>query len=498
MTWQKENIKTGKEQGLEDNLLPSFGNFYGESLLPPQRNLEYFKGVDLSIERAVTFAYGTGQSPPVVFPNAAHFQHYGFSGELWEKYQNPECELARINLMLDEHSEIRAFPIEFGPVLKNFTEESNALAFWYSITDEVKHQAKGVYLRTFVSMWNQAEPVYESSATQVNMVPPEHYSTNPEITTMQKGIWEIALKQICKELNDGDFNNLAIFLDLYTRIKDPIAGFPVTEEQVDIFIKLYKQSIGKVNPALRTKQGDAILITQLALESSMQAIPGYKNIFEVRLSDHHELPYINIENIFSLPKGELSYENNVIERIEEIIADIEIHNAALITPLTVSFTHNPTEEVDPYMFLVDGFHRLMSVIALRFLYEHEDEQSLTNEDDILNFCDSNGLVVEWKRDLVNALAALADRKDLITILRKFRHHVKNLVYGKIPALLTHEPSYFTIAVKDSDETGVVLLQPFHQSIYNNLDTPGLAIPPKHQSHGRALGNELKYVMPEIG
>lgn len=497
MPWLEQKLSTVSCEDLVDSKVPLLGLQYGDPLTSPERNPEKFKDVNLSVARAVHFAYGIGHLPPVVFPNASHLQHHGFTREFWEKYQNPESEFARINLMLDEYSKVRAFPVTFAPEIEKFSEEMDVLIFWSSITDEVQRLAKGVFLKTFISMWDQATPAYASSATEVNMVSPFYYPTEPKITSLQKTIWEKALKQIAEELSDGDFQNLKTFLDLYTHMKDPITGLPVTDEQINIFKLLYRKSIESINSESRSTEEDSVLIAQLALESSMQASLGYKDIFEVRLAGQHELQYVLIKDIFSLPKGELSDEKNLLERIEEIILDFNTHDAALITPITVSFTYNPTEEVDPYMFVVDGFHRLLSLMALRFLYEHENLDYLTDENEILRFCDNNGLAVEWKRDLVNALAALAERKDLISTLRKFPDQVKNLIYGQIPALLSHEPNYFTISVRDSSETNVVLLQPFHQAIYHDIDTPGLAVPPKLQSHGRAEGNERKWVMPYL-
>ena len=70
--------------------------------------------------------------------------------------------------------------------------------------------------------------------------------------------------------------------------------------------------------------------------------------------------------------------------------------------------------------------------------------------------------------------------------------IKQFDKAKIPALLVQESSFHTIDVRRSKKEAprIFLLQPMHQTIYNDARRP-LAIPAKQQSHGRAAGNDIR-------
>lgn len=477
----------------------------GERLFPQrERDLGFFRKVEeLGVARATHFAYGISLLPPVFFPCGEYIQHLSFPERFRQKYGNLESEHSRVALMLAEHGHIRGFPKEYEPMTKDSLGSDKVLESWRRQRGQVEEAAASLYGSILEKMQKQADFIYGNHSGQANHSLPVYYQSSEASLLAERALWQRALEQAVTDFQKADWTCLEDFLALYHRVKDPITPMRVGQDQVEIFINLYQQAVAEVKPWQRNLSGDQVLITQLALESSFQALPAVvsKELITTRLVGHQELPYLNVK-LTQLPRGEFASAERVVGVIlKELLDDAEEYQEAMITPVTVSYLQEPEAE-KPELFIIDGNNRAAAVLLIKYLAENSWSFSDSVDfSEMRSFIDSHRLDVEWEVDLVGALKVLSQHQDLQDRLVKTKEVVGVFAQGQVPALLVQEANFFTVAVNLSEETDeVVLLQPMHQAIYNCQAEYQdrrifLAIPAKKQSHGRALGNNVRFIWP---
>lgn len=481
-----------------DQDVPEFGGYSSDELKQPElRSVQADSFGDdarvglreSALKRALYFGFGKDSRPPVHFPNAEHFQHIPFANRHWEQYGNMESEYSRLQFMLEKYPS-RRFPVEFLSILKDVPDSSDPLRAWsnqiprldkasISIYESVLAQMDGRKAHDDLGYTNGEQGAYQSE--------PVFYQSNEEAKELEIRLWQSGLRQIIRELGDGNEKNIPAFLNLYNRIKDPIT--PIRSglhDQSQIFMDLLKDVHGIVSSECVNSR----LMSQLALESSFLALQSLDKLGCVVYGGHHELPYIDID-VNKLPRGEFANPKRVIEVMEEVIGESERFGQAVMTPITVSQYQEPYNP-QPNLFIVDGNNRSTALLLMEFLnYAGIDKNVLSeNGQELRSFIMLHDLDIEWERDLAVALKNLAAHPDKIEWLGQKKTLIKEFAHSQMPALLVQESNFHTVAVADSDGEKIVLLQPMHQAIYNQSRF-SMAIPSKQQSHGRAAGNDIR-------
>jgi hypothetical protein len=480
--------------------VPEFGEYSSEELRHPQDRRQF---PDLfyeearerlyrsAVERASHFAFGTGEIPPVHFPNAEHFQHIPFTKGHWEKYGNLESEYGRIRFMLNEHPN-RRFPSVFLLICQEVLLKDNLLANWRNSIPLIQRNSKQVYEHILGQMKTGRKPDdtgFNNGGAGTYQSEPVFYQPFSDYQLeLEVSVWEKALEQAAEEFRQANFENLATFLHLYNYLKDPLTPIrSCLANQVEIFQDLYLQAKETIPKVAFDLNQERVLITQLALESSFLALPGIKEIAFVVYYRHQELPYLYLD-IEKLPRGEFAGPKRAQEILNEIIDQSLAYRVPVITPITLSYFQDPYQK-QPGLFIIDGNNRATAVLIMKFLAFTNFNPKKINEAQVRDFIICHDLDIEWERDLVISLKALST--ETIQKLLENRFIVNGFSQSQVPALLVQEPNFHTIAVERSKKEGsVVVLQPMHQAIYNQNRFP-MAIPAKQQSHGRAAGNDIR-------
>ncbi|HXS14821.1 MAG TPA: hypothetical protein VN711_01730 [Candidatus Saccharimonadales bacterium] len=461
--------------------------FYGEA----QRKLRHS-----AVERSLFFSYGIGRLPHVQFPNAEHFQHIPFTQEHWRQYGNLESEYARLHFVLDNYPN-RGFPKEFAQVANLALRETNVLGAWDESHVQRERIVSDIYDNVSQRMHEQREhePLkYHNGFEGAYQSAPIFYESSGEVRQIEKQLWLEALTQISAELQAGNPEHLKAFLDLHASIKDPITQVrSQRENQVEIFLSLYKDAQESIPAPQRTLEADSILIAQLALESSFLSQPGAKDVFAVIYGGHHELPYAYVD-VSQLPRGELANPGRVRGVLREILDDSERYQEAVVTPIMVSYYQEP-HKAAAQMGILDGNNRATALLLFRYLDSVGcDRASALRREQLDRFVKDHDLAIAWERDL--ALALQEFKLEDWEHIQRMKDYVKRFAYCKVPALLVDEPNFITIAVAQSDRARIVPLQPMHQALYNQRERP-MAIPSKQQSHGRSEGNDIRIEVQKI-
>lgn len=500
----------------KDQDVPEFGNYSPGELRPPEvrkqrRDLaesEAGQGLYRSaVSRAIFFAYGIGEVPHVHFPNAEHFQHQPFAKNHWLRYGNMESENSRIKFMIEKYQR-RRFPEEFSYVCRRALSNESALDEWGNQIPRVHNVSARIYEKIGAQMNENKigdDFGYHNGDQGAYKSEPLFYESPAEMVALELQLWDRSLSQIAQELRNNDIKNVPSFLHLYNHIKDPITPLrEILPNQARIFSELYEACSLALISNGRSLDQEKILVAQLALESSFLALPGVKNIVQVVYGGHQELPYIFVD-VTRLPRGEFADPEKIFDvlfgkndgkkNLVGIFQDLkEIgFGRAKITPITVSYFQTPYQN-RAEIFIVDGNNRATAVLLMQFLnFVGFDEKKVINfSDGLRRFVSLHNLDIEWERDLAVLLRTLSpdQRNRLVTEERAIARQFEN---AAIPALLVQEPNFHTVDVAQSEakRPDIFLLQPMHQAIYNDKRW-SIAIPAKKQSHGRALGNDLRF------
>lgn len=488
-----------------------------------------------AINRALHFAYGDVTDEEATagiqlqFPHAEHIQNLPFERSHWAAYGNMESERARVDLMLDIYPE-RSFPTALDGILQPIVETARPLEAWRKAQPKVAFVAERLYKGIQQDMIARIQPDtiakrlwHEDGYHNAYQSDPIHYSHNIESRDREKQIWENALTQITTELQGGDMHNVAAFLSLYGRIKDPITPLTSTlTEQAKIFKRLYRETQAHLSPedkaSTPTNERAKTLVTQLALESSFLALPLAHDVFYVRGDAeadsggrHQELPYVYVR-LKDLPRGEFTNPYAVVPRIRELIDDFNQRGRLVVTPLAVSHIQEPGVKT-PTTFLIDGNNRATSLMVMQYLFEsgvsYEDRLDQQKLD---TFMKKHHLHTGWEREIALTLAAEKSYTDsdgdfhegftpeVYGLIMQAKDRIQPLIDAKVPALLLSEPDFHTVIVDRAvkNRPDLPLLQPMHQAIYNADGVRNkqgkliaVAIPPKNQTHGRAMGNNIR-------
>lgn len=481
-----------------DQDVPEFGGYSNEELRYPAVRVEkedsfngeaYDQLINSALNRGLYVSYGMGLNPHLQFPNGEHFQHIPYSHEHWEKFGNMESEYSRIHFMLENYTG-RRFPKLFEPKVIDLLSQENVLDEWNHVLPDVKRLSGEIYQNAVTKMRAKREydPIgYKNGENGAYISAPVFYDAmenpKPEIALYDK-----ALQQLQNELLSGNSRSISSFLSLYNRIKDPVTSLRSTlSDQVEYFLELYLNAREKISDDDISSQQEKILISQLALESSFLALPDVKNIACLVYGGHHELPYIYVD-IARLPRGEFANPNRVGEVIGELIQDSKMYDNAVATPITVSYFQEP-HQAEPRLFIVDGNNRSTAMLLMKYFdYSGYNSDDIYDKSRLRSFIELYDLDIEWERDLVMALKEITP-KNLSEMLEN-KNLIKSFAHGQAPALLVQEPNFHTVAVAQSTDDQIILLQPMHQAIYNQSQY-SMAIPSKQQSHGRAGGNDIR-------
>lgn len=479
---------------------------------PDTTDKQAFKSLKAqAISRALHFGYGIGDvaDVPVLFPNGEHYKDQPFDKDHWERFGNLESEHARIDFTLTIYGQQRGFPREFGPYVNTALLTRDTLGAWEEASSCIAQASKGIYQtirgemveKKFVDPEAQKEGYTEAYQSR-----PILYETKPDVVRGEQTLWDRALTQIAEELQRGDYRHLGSFLDLYTRIKDPIT--PVTQtlaRQESLFRELLRSARSELRKQgitnIATEEGKTLL-AQLALESSFLALPAAQSIFYMRGdAQHHAIPYVYTD-LKDLPRGEYTTPQAVLPRLTEILDNAEDNATVVITPIAVSYFQTPGEP-KPTMFVIDGNNRATALMVMQYLYtEHPTYEERLNPATLKNFMQKHKLHPGWERELILTLkaqdAVTTDgvtpsgfTRELYNRIMTDQPRLRKVVRARVPAMLVQEPNFHTIEVESSERyrPDIFLLQPMHQAIYNHDDL-AMAIPPKKQTHGRAPGNNV--------
>ena len=132
----------------------------------------------------------------------------------------------------------------------------------------------------------------------------------------------------------------------------------------------------------------------------------------------------------------------------------------------------------------------LTLIVMNFVDGLEINERFVNyESKVDEFVAKNGWNGDhWTEDIKKLLSRITYKP--IDYMIRHQDIVRMFAISKVPALLVQETSFHTLDMARSDEQNVVLLQPMHQTLYNNRES-GIAIPSKKQSHGRINGNDMR-------
>ncbi|OGM59926.1 hypothetical protein A3A75_02605 [Candidatus Woesebacteria bacterium RIFCSPLOWO2_01_FULL_39_10] len=478
---------------VSDKEVPEFGNSFGHlRAVEPRLHEELSEVGDMALLRVLHYSYCIGPNPYVRFPDAECVQHYPFPDSAWQKYGNMESEAARIEFMLDNF-ETRAMPTSFGKHLAAISLV-NPLEDWAKIENDIQVVAHKEYEKMKKDQAEGARAIYDNGYETAYVADPQFYEVDQETTNAEVAIWKNSLSQIARELQKGNFKNLGTFLNLYSRVKDPITPI-VGSEQERLFRELYEKASNSLQTYLLSYDLDEKMVAQIAKESAFLALPK-ANEATTRFAGHQELPIVRID-LSKMPRGEFAGPERVCEIMLEELKDAEKVGQASITPVTVAYSKVPdnpesigSPKKEPFLFIIDGNNRASSLIAFEYFKTYGlDIEKLLNRATLDEFMGSCNLDLEWEVDLVGVLKYLRENSHVVNELRQKQGLLQLFNINNVPALLTHEPDYHTIAIERSKNEGrVIIMGPHNQALFNSTN---VSIYAKKQSHGRAEGNNEK-------
>ena len=422
--------------------------------------------------------------PPVLFPNAESIQSQFFTDQDWRDFGNLEAEEGRVTFMLSSHPE-RLLPKGGGNALNSLATSKNIFGDWAAVRSELKDLGKTTLDRLAIMM--QESKLLHASGKNGFLAAPLTYETMSDQVQDHLTCWNNVLDAIAQQLARGTVADISAFLEIHSLLKDPVGGlnrdFSAQIKQFRILLKRVSDS-EKSTRSFGHHEWRAIA-AQLALESSFLSIKKAQKIEYVHFVGHQQLPYVYV-TLNKLPRAEFSLPDRVLELVKQIVADSTVSTLANIAPIAVAYCPPVEREEKPFKVIIDGNNRVTAVMLLRLLAScgaHPGESGLKA------FCLENHLDPKWHADLGEIIAKISASEKLqnyfldnASTISKFKH------VTRLPALLVQESSFHTLSVAPAalSKSRNTLLQPVHQTLYNDRRLE-LAIPAKHQSHGRSLG-----------
>jgi hypothetical protein len=406
--------------------------------------------------------------PPLLYPQAERIQEAYFPLDDWLEIGDMELEISRLTYTLSEYR-ARQIPTFCDGKIEDLLL-SSILDNWSDIVEELKSDAKNAY-NYLVSTTRTTN----SSPANVNTFcrSPIPYSTTPDLALP---LWKKAVAEFGEQLQALSFGHVRPFLEIHAFLKDPFTGlFNDFERQTMIFNSLWVEVEREISGHLPRHAWQA-LAAQLALESSYLAIKSLEKVTYVHFRGHQQLTYVYV-NLDNLRRVEFSLPSRVVEVIKEI-SQLSHGEGCPIAPITISCVISPRTE-ETYKVVIDGNNRVVALTTLRFLASNQSLET---------YAAKRNLDLKFQAEIRDVLRELGKSPCLKQFLGKSDVLVKFAMVERIPALVVQEQSFHTAWIEDTEDDGgqCLLLQPVQQVIFSERGTD-IALPAKHQSHGRPLG-----------
>lgn len=443
---------------------------------------------DLALSRVADVVLKSKNNPPpILFPNSEHIRHTFFPVSVWEQHGDMETEFGQMSYMLAEYSE-RGLPLHCSTTIRTLLDTPDLFREWSEYIGRLADQTRTAREEALNAMrphFPEAPRAIWSKADFVRI--PVGYPTDPQAAS---DLWTAAAECMASDLEAGETQNIGVFLHIYAFIRDPIGGVRVpSPRQTAIFSALWSRTqaiLSSQLQALPTHAAYQRIATQLALESSFLSIPKLQKISHIHFSHHQQLCYV-YTTIDHLPRAEFSVPARVLEILLEIILEASKLGTCNVAPIAVAYASPIVPDSKPFKVIIDGNNRVTSLVLLRFLATQNAPNAI--DPSTLNaYCTAHGLGPKWQIDLQDVLTSLLAKSSMLDFVQKHWITISKFSnVARIPALLVQEQSFFTLCLRRGTNEKPVLLQPMHQTLYND-DSLCAAFPAKGgQAHGRSLG-----------
>lgn len=452
--------------------------------------------VDLALTRVLDIVVVSKHDPPPrLFPRSEHLRHTFFPASAWDMHGDMETEYGRISYMLSEYPE-RCIPLHCSETIWDLLSTLDPLGKWFEFVAHLRQQAENAKEEALQTMRPQFPevPVLNLSKKDFWRIPVA-YPTDQQAAL---NLWRTSLAHIASDLEAGRTQNIEAFLQVHAFLKDPVGGLKLfSTSQTTIFTELWCRSKAALastyhQTSISQEQVQQIA-AQLAVESSFLSIPSLQKISYVHFSHHHQLCYVYTE-IDQLPRAEFSIPARVLEILFEILLEVTKTGACAMAPIAIAYAPPMDPQGKPFQVIIDGNNRLTALTLLRFLAIQLDPISI-NLDALHTHCVARGLGPKWIIDLCEVLASLLASRSKLELVQRYWGTVRKFAnISRVPALVVQEQDFFTLCLKRGTNEKPVLLQPMHQTLYND-DRFCIAFRAKGgQAHGRTLGFAILPIM----
>lgn len=409
-------------------------------------------------------------SPPAapgvkLFPTAYHtFFIHGLEEDIIAS------EYDWVNHLLYRFPE-RGTPREWEKVLNQLAAENSVLASWprYRATLALAVEPVKTALKSAMDL--HFPRAVDSCAKSDYLRDPINYRTE---TRAIQHVWNRALHEVSTLPVDADADAalLQSFLEVHALLKDPVgslhpevaAAFP---RQLRVFQRLYSQLASVPSPShpnheLLSKK----LMAQLAYESSYLALSDLQDLAFLVISGTEQLAYIYAD-IDTLPRAEFSRPDRLFDVMQELVSSkIQNDGTLYLPPIAIARVPSLDRDEPSFHVIIDGNNRSTSTCMLRFLAAYPDP-SMVRVSDLERYCRSRNLGPKWLCDLRDGLTSIMSQ-NLLEILRPHWLTVRSFAHiSELPALLVQEENFMTMCMRAGTREAPVLMQPVHQSIYND-------------------------------
>ncbi|KAI0388509.1 hypothetical protein F5Y17DRAFT_201661 [Xylariaceae sp. FL0594] len=458
--------------------------------------------LDLSLSR-IRYAVSPSNTepPPIPFPLAESMRWDFFTEGDWDTFGNLESEYGRLTYTLTRYPE-RGPLASCDGILHELLGKPSVLEAWGNFAPELETRAMEALRDVCRQQENNRSNKGKKWSTKADCVTvPVDYVASEKASEISLQLWRRSLAEVASELATGHSACFEQFLQVHAFLKDPIYGFVKPFRHQRMLFKRLVRGFEKVTPIGRLRVDELErLAAQAAQESAYLSNPLLDKVSLVHFQAHHQLTYINVP-LDTLARAEFSVPSHVLEVAEEMLQAAASNEGQACPIVPILVTSRPRfgrgggggGHLTP---IIDGNHRATAALMLRFLATcplEADYAAVSRR--LLGYCVDHGLGRKWQIDLLDVLRELYDpssstrRSYLQTsdpqLLSRFA------TVSHIPALVVQEEDFHTICKQRSASASasaasgvVVLLHPFHQTLFNEDELP-FALPQKAgQTHGR--------------
>ncbi|KAH8901588.1 hypothetical protein GQ53DRAFT_851493, partial [Thozetella sp. PMI_491] len=423
--------------------------------------------------------------PPLLFPTAEYTQSSFFGVDIWDEFGNMETEFSRLMFTLSRYKE-RGIPATCIATVQSLLNENSILDSWPQVVDILRDQAQEALTLALRRAKAQHHSEELKNTKKAFITFPINYAT-AKGTETQVCLWKRTLEEAAELLSSGNHERVEEFLQSHAFLKDPVGGLKGGfQRQTTHFMELLEGFRRAISTETLSHQSWQMIAAQLALESSFLAISKLRKVVYVHFSHHQVLPYIYV-SLNGLPRSEFSVPKRVLEIINELVSGSTKNSMCLIAPITVAFVAPLKPGRKPLKVIIDGNNRTTALVLLKFLAT-QDLNNLDKGGRLKDYCQAEGLSTKWFVDIQDVMDELRRDNSSLEILRTRKDIL--MIFSsilRVPALVVQEQSFHTICQSRTSDTRPVLLQPMHQTFYNDQSL-SMAWPAKGgQAHGRSLG-----------